>query len=702
MNEIKFKSMKTDFMTKATAVHSAIYASQFNTPQWGSARYDRLANEGHNANVWVYACINAIATSSADVPLLLYERKGKEKVEIEDHPLLDLLKKPNDFQSGRELRKQWASYLLLSGRSFIEKTQGFSNVAELWALRPDWIAPIPSTQEMIGGYLFRADGGVEKQLRADQVMMWRLFDPLSSLDGRSPLQVASKIVDMDASANDWNKALLDNGGSPPGVITTQNTLNETTFQRMTSQIRKMFGGRRNVGKFPLLEGGLTYQSTGLSPKDIMFKDQKLMNRIEICAAFNVPPEIVGDGQNKTYSNYQEARESFYEETIIPFVGDFLDMLNAQLVPLFGPNLTLEINLDKVEALQKNTDSKWKRINDAVREGILTPDEGREELGYGPKKGKASELRDPASRVGSRSNTEGQGNSKAHAGHQSNDNPFDGGIESLKSILQLLETKDSTEDEDAAYFELIEKERAPFYRSAYKLIRKRMMEERDAIVEAVRTGGMKAFEKEMDIQEEKWNLTITTIYTGTITHFGKWEYDLLKAEYDAKSGEGEFEKKFFNRAFTAARRAIQKFIGETSVYAVTKINEFTRETLRAVISNGVDRGQSFLSISKDIQKIYGGKFGPRRAIMIARTEIVSASNYGAQQGALATGLELEKKWVTTLDGRQRDSHNDCHAQVRDMEKPYDVGGHPARFPGDPKLPAKERIKCRCAEKHNVKE
>lgn len=702
MNEIKFKSLKTDFMTKATAVHSAIYASQFNTPQWGSARYDRLAKEGHNANVWVYACINAIATSSADIPLLLYERKGKEKVEIDEHPLLDLLKKPNEFQSGRELREEWARYLLLSGRSFIEKTQGFSNIAELWALRPDWIAPVPSTQDMIGGYLFRADGGVEKQLRADQVMMWRLFDPLSSLDGRSPLQVASKIIDMDASANDWNKALLDNGGSPPGVITTTSTLDDTTFARMTSQIRKMFGGRRNVGKFPLLEGGLTYQSTGLSPKDIMFKDLKLMNRIEICAAFNVPPEIVGDGQNKTYSNYQEARSSFYEETVLPFAGKFIDMLNTQLVPLFGPNLTLEINLDQVEALQENTDSKWKRITEAVDKGILTPDEGRYELGYGPKKGKADELRDPASRVGSRSNAEGQGNSKAHAGHTSNDNPFDGGIESLKSILQLLETKDSTEDEDAAYFELIEKERAPFYRSAYKLIRKRMMEERDAIVEAVRTGGMKAFEKEMDIQEEKWNLTITTIYTGTITHFGKWEYDLLKAEYDAKSGEGAFEKKFFNRAFTAARRAIQKFIGETSVYAVTKINEFTRETLRAVISNGVDRGQSFLSISKDIQKIYGGKFGPRRAIMIARTEIVSASNYGAQQGALATGLELEKKWVTTLDGRQRDSHNDCHAQVRDMEKPYDVGGYPARFPGDPKLPAKERIKCRCAEKHNVKE
>lgn len=699
---MQFKAMKTNFMTKATAVHAAIYGSQFNMPQWGSVRYDRLAKEGHNSNVWVYACINAIATSSADIPLLLYQRKGKEKVEIESHPLLDLLKKPNDFQSGRDLREEWARYLLLSGRSFIEKTQGLTNVAELWALRPDWIAPVPSTQDMIGGYLFRASGGTEKQLRADQVMMWKLLDPLSTLDGLSPLQVASKIVDMDASANGWNKALLDNGGSPPGVVTTSSTLDETTFQRMSAQIRKMFGGRRNVGKFPLLEGGLTYQSTGLSPKEIMFKDLKLMNRIEICAAFNVPPEIVGDGQNKTYSNYQEARSSFYEETVLPFTGKFLDTLNTQLVPLFGPDLFLEINLDQVEALQENTDSKWKRITEAVDKGILTPDEGRYELGYGPKKGKADELRDPVARVARTSTSEEDGSKKSQADLTANENPFDAGIESIKSILQILETKSIPEDEDAAYFELVEKERAPFYKSAYKLIRERLIEERDAIVKAVEKGGMEAFEKEMDIQEEKWNLTITAIYTGTITHFGKWKYDLLKSEYDAKLKSKSFEEKFFKRAFTAARQAIQKFIGETSVYAVTKINEFTRETLRAVISNGVDRGASFRDIGKDIQKIYGGKFGPRRAIMIARTEVVSASNYGAQQGALATGLKLEKKWVTTLDGRQRDSHNDCHAQVRDMEKPYDVGGYPARFPGDPKLPAKERIKCRCAEKHDVKE
>lgn len=428
-----------------------------------------------------------------------------------------------------------------------------------------------------------------------------------------------------------------------------------------------------------------------------------MNRIEICAAFNVPPEIIGDGQNKTYSNYQEARASFYEETVLPFTGKFLDTLNAQLVPLFGDDLVLEIDRDKVEALQENTDSKWSRITEAVKEGILSPDEGREELGFSPKGGKADDLRPGTASRDQNGSSEGQSAGKDGKPLKSNVSPFSGGIESLKRILGVIETKESADDDsDAVYHALFESEREPFYQAAIATITDRLAEEGEALATALENGGEEAFEKELIVQEKKWHLMMAAIYTATVEHFGKWKYDYIKAEYNAKAGAGAFEAKFFNRAFTMARRAIQKFIGEASVYAVTKINEFTRETLRAVISDGVARDQSFLSISRDIRKIYGNKFGPRRAIKIARTEIVSASNFGAREGALATGLDFVKKWVTTFDGRERDTHHDCNGQERDMNDPYDVGGHPAQFPGDPKLPAKERIQCRCAEKHEIKE
>jgi len=433
---------------------------------------------------------------------------------------------------------------------------------------------------------------------------------------------------------------------------------------------------------------------------------KKMNRVEICAVFNVPPEIVGDGQNKTYSNYQEARASFYQETVLPFTGHFIDKLNADLVPLFGDNLLLAIDRDKVEALRENADSKYKRVLEAVKEGVLTPDEAREELGYSPKGGDADQLRDPSVQKtpeAAQPSSEGDTSSTSKNRSTGQNNPFDKGIESIKNVLALLETKkDDPDAEDEAYFQLVEKEREPFYKKATALFTKRLADEGDALATALEAGGVEAFEKELIAQENQWHLTMVAVYYGTIEHFGRWSYDRLKEQHDKSNGAGAFEQKFFDRLFTMARRAIQKFIGESSVYAVVKINEFTRETLRAVISDGIAASKSFMEISRDIRKIYGEQFGPRRAIKIARTEIVSASNFGAREGAKATGLDLVKTWVTTKDGRQRDSHDACHGQTRDMDEPYDVGGSPGMFPGDPKLPANQRIQCRCAEKHDVKE
>lgn len=703
MKNIKVQAMPKQLMQKATMMHANIYASKIGQPQWSEGNYSSLAAEGHNGNVWAFACINAIATSSADIPLVLYQRKGKEKVEIDEHPLLDLLKKPNNLQSGREFREEFAKYLLISGRAFIEKNgPSDTRVTELWNHRPDSIAAVPDKQERIGGYTQQTEAG-EFQIPREKLIFWRSFNPLNELDGKSPLQVAGKVVDMDNSSNAWNKSLLDNGGAPPGVFVSDTELQDTTFRRMRAQINRMFGGKKNAGKPVLLEKGVKYQRTGLSPLDMGFKDQKDINTLEICAAFNVPPEIVGYSKSKTYNNYAEARTSFYEETVLPFTKFFLEKLNNDLVPLFGKGLELGVDADKVDALQENTDAVWERTLKAVDKGVLSPDEAREVFGYSTRGKEADKLRvNKPVAVPAASDDPSKGQSsgasqKTHTGE--NNDPFDLGMGMILSAVKQLQQKDQS---DADYFDLFNAEREPFVLTAEKLIQKRFKEEADAVVKAVAKDGMKGMEKALKAQEKEWKPLLKVIYSETIEHFGNWNYDRLKEEYDASKGAGAFERKFFNRLFTMARRLIQTFIGETAVEAVTNISKTTRETLRMVISDGVDAGHDLAKISRSIRKVYGNDFGPRRSMVIARTEVLAASNFGAREGALATGLELEKTWVTTLDGRERDTHKACNKQTRDMNDPYDVGGSKGMYPGDPDLPPQERIQCRCCEKHKVKE
>lgn len=90
----------------------------------------------------------------------------------------------------------------------------------------------------------------------------------------------------------------------------------------------------------------------------------------------------------------------------------------------------------------------------------------------------------------------------------------------------------------------------------------------------------------------------------------------------------------------------------------------------------------------------------RSLRIARTEVMTASNVGAFQGAKAIedeyGIRHEKYWIPTYDNRTRDTHLVMEEQnPKMMDEMFMVGGTYASGPGDPALPAEEVINCRCA-------
>jgi hypothetical protein len=90
----------------------------------------------------------------------------------------------------------------------------------------------------------------------------------------------------------------------------------------------------------------------------------------------------------------------------------------------------------------------------------------------------------------------------------------------------------------------------------------------------------------------------------------------------------------------------------------------------------------------------------RAKRIARTEILSASNYGALVGAMSNDFETTKHWVAVNDNRTRRHPRDKydHLQMNkdfvDTTDYFIVSGQNAMYPGDPELSAGNRINCRC--------
>ena len=134
--------------------------------------------------------------------------------------------------------------------------------------------------------------------------------------------------------------------------------------------------------------------------------------------------------------------------------------------------------------------------------------------------------------------------------------------------------------------------------------------------------------------------------------------------------------------------------------ITGIDATTQAAIRKVLQDGVEQG---MSVQDMAEMIAGGKIpnmDAARAIRIARTEVIGASNGGSIQGARSMGIEgLKKKWLVALDGRERPTHRNVSAQTMitpiDINDKFNVGGSLMDYPGDPMGEASEVVNCRCA-------
>lgn len=381
-----FENVKAFFQgqTKQSSTTRAIVETTLRQPIWTPKDYANFAKEGYCNNVYVFACVKTISLAIAGIPWIVYQRqRNGEIIELPNHPLRNILERPNPWQGGSSFFEDVAGYLMLSGNAYIEAVGPERGAPrELYVLRPDRMRVLPGDgTQLVGGYEYTVNGETVK-FTPEQILHLKTFNPLNDWYGMSPIEAAARSIDQNNESRAWNVALLQNMARPPGALVTEQTLTEMQFERLKEDIERYYTGARNAGRPLLLEGGLDWKEMGLNAQEIAWLEGLKLSAREIAIAFGVPPELIGDSENKTYSNWQESRKAFYEETILPLMDWMKAELNNWLVPKFGDSsVFIDYDKDEIEALSEDRQTMWQRAIEGVKAGIITPNEAREMLGY---------------------------------------------------------------------------------------------------------------------------------------------------------------------------------------------------------------------------------------------------------------------------------------------------------------------------------
>lgn len=323
---------------------------------------------------WVNACVSLIATSGAGVKYYVLDEKDKE---VTDRRLLDLLEKPNEREDWYSLSEGLYSDLELTGNSYWvkEETNVYGQPKYLYRLDPKLVKIIPDRQRLIGGYSFEVNG---KKIvyQPEEMIHIKYYNPLDPRIGLGKIEACEVLYNTEFASADYNFRFFKQGARLAGVLETDKILAEPEIKRLRAELDKLYGGRKNAHRLGILQGGLKYNATGLSQKDMDFVVQRRFSRDEICAMFFVPPPKLGIMDNANYKA-EEADRTFWSECMKPKLLRIQSRLTEDLVKAYNPKWRIEFE----EVVKKDEDKESQILDRYLNRGVLTINEAREKLGY---------------------------------------------------------------------------------------------------------------------------------------------------------------------------------------------------------------------------------------------------------------------------------------------------------------------------------
>lgn len=315
--------------------------------------------EGYNASAIVYACVEKRAKLTAAVPWKAKIRKGDTWEDAPDnHPLNQLLKRPNPSQSWYELVYTASQNLDLSGDAFITKLRaGTKNLPrELWVMPSQYVKIKPGKVSLIDYYEVSSVGAItNRRVDAADMCQLRFPNPSSPYFGQPVLLAGGRATDIDREAGIWQKVSLENRGASDINIKVSENATTEQVESIKKQYQKQQAGAKNARKAFVTNADI--QQLGQTAVELDFVSSRRAVWTEICAIFGMSLANLGMTESVNLANAEAMDKALYQNTIIPNLQLFREQLNHRLAADFGVDVRLDYDLSNVQALQEGLTDK---------------------------------------------------------------------------------------------------------------------------------------------------------------------------------------------------------------------------------------------------------------------------------------------------------------------------------------------------------
>lgn len=319
-----------------------------------------------------WASVRLISETIAAMPLICYRFDGDTRRVITDYSLWRVLNyRPNRYQTKVEFFESMVMNLAAGGNAYaaIERdgTGRIISLIPLMAAQTE-VSLLPDGEVV---YANTIDGRV-RVYAASSIWHIKLFG--NGIIGLSPLAYARQSLGI-ALASDRRASKIAETGKSTGILTIDHVLKP----EQREAVRANFAGLEDGGQDGLfvLEAGMTYQQTSLSPVDAQLLETRKFQIEDIARFMGVPSVLINDndGSSTLGSNVKEIVEGFYKLNLRPYLERIESSIKRHLIPPADWD-TVEFEFDFDSLLRMDPKTRFETYREGVNSGTMTPNEAR--------------------------------------------------------------------------------------------------------------------------------------------------------------------------------------------------------------------------------------------------------------------------------------------------------------------------------------
>ncbi len=367
---------------------------------------------------WVYAAAMLNAQAASSVPLRLYvrtdaqgtqkfwrtrkvsrnrkayllgdsERKPSPSVmksaavagdfeEVVDaHPILELLRKANQYEDGFALSVMRMLYMELTGNAYLhvvtDKALGVPS--QLFTMPAQNVTIMPGKTQLVAAYLYGVDRNSMQQYELDEIIHFKRPNPRNLYYGLGKVEAAYGAIQQSQAAHTQDLSFLENMSRPDYAAIVKGGASEQSMRRFEESMRSLHQGTRKSGRMVTISGDIQLMPLNFPAKDLSGRDDIVE---EISACFGVPVSML-KANDPNLASAQAGYSMWRETTIAPICRMDEETLNSRLLPMFGIHEDAYLAYDNPVPENRLADSQERSV--AVAGGWRTPNEARLEEGY---------------------------------------------------------------------------------------------------------------------------------------------------------------------------------------------------------------------------------------------------------------------------------------------------------------------------------